>query len=126
MSFFSFTRSEKRALGTLLVFLGAGLAVHVAARSGATTPGYRLVHTDTIPPPPVRTRAESRLALGIHPNTAPPEDLELLPGIGPALAQRIVQHRATHGPYRSPSDLLVVPGVGERLVKRITPYLRFP
>ena len=126
MSFLSFTRSEKRALVTLLVFLSAGLAIHIAARKGATTPGYRLVATDSIPEPPVRARAESRLSLGLNPNTAPPEDLELLPGIGPGLAERIVQHRATHAPYRKPADLLDVPGIGERLLARITPYLRFP
>ena len=126
MSFLSFTRSEKRALVTLLVFLSAGLALQQVARRGVTTPGYRLVATDSLPQPPVRTRAESRLAAGLDPNTAPPEDLELLPGIGPLLAQRIVQHRAAHPPFRKPADLLDVPGVGERLLARITPYLRFP
>lgn len=126
MSFLSFTRSEKRALVTLLVLLSVGWAVQVAARRGVTTPGYRVVATLPIPEVPVRTRAESRLSEGISPNTAPPEDLELLPGIGPALAQRIVAHRATRPPYQKPGDLLLVPGIGERLLTRITPYLRFP
>ena len=126
MSFLSFTRSEKRALLVLLVFLGVGLAVQTLARAGVSTPGYRLVATVSEPPAPARTRAESKLEEGLDPSTAPAQDLELLPGIGPSLALRIVTYRTSHGPFRKPSDLLAVPGLGERLVSRITPYLRFP
>lgn len=126
MSFLSFTRAEKRALWVLLLFLGVGVAVQIAARQNVSTPGYRLVETASEPPAPVRTRAETELEKGLNPNTAPAADLELLPGIGPSLAARIVTYRDAHGPFRKPSDLLAVPGLGERLVARITPYLRFP
>jgi len=70
--------------------------------------------------------AADKLSQGINPNTATQEDLELLPGIGPELASRIVRHRGSQGPYKSPSDLLSVPGIGERLLAKITPYLSFP
>lgn len=46
-------------------------------------------------------------------NTATVEQLEALPGVGPATAQAIVDHRARHGPFRSVRDLLDVRGIGE-------------
>jgi competence protein ComEA len=45
-------------------------------------------------------------------NTATVADLDALPGIGPVLAQRIVDHRAAQGPFRSVDDLDDVPGIG--------------
>jgi competence protein ComEA len=45
-------------------------------------------------------------------NTATTADLDALPGIGPVLAQRIVDHRTAQGPYRSIDDLDDVPGIG--------------
>lgn len=46
-------------------------------------------------------------------NQAGAKELESLPGIGPALAQRIVDHRAEHGPFASVDQLREVPGIGE-------------
>lgn len=58
-------------------------------------------------------------------NTAPADSLELLPGIGPALAQRLVDDRAARGPYRAAGDLERVRGIGPRLAGRLAPRLRF-
>jgi len=53
------------------------------------------------------------------------EQLDELPGIGPVTAQKIVDWRATHGPFRSVDDLDDVPGIGpariEQLRDRVTP-----
>jgi competence ComEA-like helix-hairpin-helix protein len=46
-------------------------------------------------------------------NRATAEELEILPGIGPVLAEAIVSYRQTHGPFASVEDLLSVPGIGE-------------
>jgi competence protein ComEA len=45
-------------------------------------------------------------------NSATQADLDTLPGIGPVLAQRIVDHRTQHGPFRSVDELDDVPGIG--------------
>ena len=50
----------------------------------------------------------------INLNTATLDQLETLPGIGPALGQRIIDHREQHGPFQSVEDLLEVSGIGEK------------
>ncbi|MFJ5232110.1 helix-hairpin-helix domain-containing protein [Kitasatospora sp. NPDC088391] len=47
-------------------------------------------------------------------NRASAEQLDSLPGVGPTLAQRILQYRLTHGPFQSVDDLRHVPGIGAR------------
>ena len=42
-----------------------------------------------------------------------------LPGIGPAKAQAIVEHRAKHGPFTSVEALDAVPGIGPKLMERL-------
>ena len=49
----------------------------------------------------------------ININTATASELEKLPGIGPALAQRIVEYRDSHGPFASVDSLTDVPGIGK-------------
>ncbi len=46
-------------------------------------------------------------------NQADVKGLELLPGVGPVLAQRIFDYREAHGPFEVVEDLLDVPGIGE-------------
>ena len=46
-------------------------------------------------------------------NTADVDELQKLNGIGPALAQRIIDYREEHGPFQTVEDLLEVKGIGE-------------
>jgi competence ComEA-like helix-hairpin-helix protein len=55
-------------------------------------------------------------------NHATAAELSLLPGVGPRLAQRIVEHRAAHGLFRSIDDLTRVPGIGQRIMERLCTY----
>lgn len=55
----------------------------------------------------------------IDPNTADLDDLVKLPGIGPGLANRILNER----PFESIGDLRKVPGLGESILAKIEPYL---
>ncbi|MFH1765007.1 MAG: helix-hairpin-helix domain-containing protein [Gemmatimonadota bacterium] len=52
-------------------------------------------------------------------NRASSEELQSLPGIGPALAQRILDSRRQDGPFQTPDDLLRVRGVGPATLARI-------
>lgn len=52
-------------------------------------------------------------------NLATHEQLEGLPGIGPAKAAAIITHRETEGPFAVPGDLRGVPGIGERTFQRL-------
>ncbi|WP_028584512.1 ComEA family DNA-binding protein [Desulfogranum mediterraneum] len=58
-------------------------------------------------------------------NHANRSDLQLLPGIGPQLAERILVFRRSQGPFASADDLCAVPGIGERSAAILTPMLDF-
>ncbi len=52
--------------------------------------------------------------LALNLNTATIQQLDALPGIGPVLAQRIVEFREKRGGFRRVEELLAVPGISER------------
>ena len=60
----------------------------------------------------------------LDPDRALASDWERLPGIGPALAARIVADRDSRGAFGGPEGLLRVRGIGPRTLDRIRPYLR--
>jgi competence protein ComEA len=68
-------------------------------------------------------RAIAVLVLVLHLNTATVEQLERLPGIGPALAKRIVEFREKKGGFKRIEELLAVPGVSEKKWKAMREYL---
>lgn len=55
----------------------------------------------------------------ININTAGPEELDSLPGIGPSLAQRIIEYRQQHGLFQSIEDLQNVPGIGAKRLENL-------
>ena len=59
----------------------------------------------------------------ININTATAEELDLLPEIGPVLAQRIVAYRNAFGDFESIEDLLRVNGIGEKTLDKIRDYI---
>ncbi|UCG75086.1 MAG: ComEA family DNA-binding protein [Gemmatimonadota bacterium] len=130
-------RSERRSLrvATLLVLIGSGVRLAIdpeaaevtwmPAASSDPTPTLAETRQAVADGLAARAVAESPLGPGerIDPNTAPAEQLERLPGIGPAKSFAIVEERDRHGPYRTPEDLARVPGIGPSLVARLAPYL---
>lgn len=56
--------------------------------------------------------------------TATVEQLETLPGVGPVLAQHIVDYRTEHGGYRSVDELREVNGIGDRRFADLRPLVR--
>jgi competence protein ComEA len=59
----------------------------------------------------------------LDPNTAPADSLELIPGIGRVLADRIVAYRQHHR-FENEIDITEVKGIGPKLYERIKPYLK--
>ncbi len=73
--------------------------------------------TEPAPADPATTR--------IRINTATAAELDLLPGIGPALAARIIESRRVEGPFSGPADLERVRGIGPKTAENIAPLVRF-
>lgn len=59
----------------------------------------------------------------VNVNTATAEQLALLPGVGPAVAGRIVEHRTKNGNFKSIEDLMLVKGIGEKSFEKMKPYV---
>lgn len=90
-----FLPSAARALVALAAPVTDGEVVQVPAQASVT--GFR------------------RVAV----NSATAEQLQSLPGVGPAIALRIIEHR----PYSRLDDLLLVPGIGQRTLERLRPLV---
>lgn len=71
-----------------------------------------------------RSETESSENSQININSASAEDLQRLPGIGPGLAKRIVEHRQRFGPFKRPEHLMLVDGIGKERFDRIRKYVR--
>ena len=57
-------------------------------------------------------------------NTATAEQLEALPGVGPATSKAILAYRASHGRFRSVTELLEVPGIGPTKLEALRPLVK--
>ena len=67
------------------------------------------------------TGGDGRPAAPLNVNTAGAAALEELPGIGPALAAAIVDHRQRHGPFAAVDELVEVSGIGSAKLEQIRP-----
>lgn len=67
----------------------------------------------------VRKAASGKLNL----NTATVEQLQMLPGVGPAKAERIVDYRTRHGGFRRVAELRRVRGFGAKTLKKLERFL---
>lgn len=64
-----------------------------------------------------------RQAKIVNINQDPVEKIITLPGIGPALAERIVEYRQVHGSYKKIEELLNVPGIGPKKLEKIKEFV---
>jgi competence protein ComEA len=86
----------------------AAAAAVPASRGGTQRP------TASSPPPP---------AGPVNVNTAGVTELDRVSGIGPVMAQAIVEYRKQHGPFRRLEDLTAVRGIGPATLERLRKYL---
>jgi competence protein ComEA len=72
---------------------------------------------------PTSESSQSAVDSGINLNSASIDELEVLPGIGPAIAERILDHRETNGPFASVDQLSAVSGISDRMVEELRPLV---
>jgi competence protein ComEA len=100
-----------------------GVQVLVPSRS-ASPAGVESAESDSVAGAAV---GPTTAGVGAKPSlsSATAEQLDELPGVGPVTAQKILDYRAEHGPFRSVDDLDAVPGIGpvriEQLRDLVTP-----
>src|SRR5215467_3485052 len=56
-------------------------------------------------------------------NTATSEQLQTVPGIGPATAEKIIQMRRSYGAFKSVDDLRAIRGIGPKRLEKMRKYL---
>ena len=98
--------------------LNDGEQLYIPTAGEATTAPLATPSRGDKAPTPTRT------PLGkINLNTATIEELDVLPGIGPAIAQRIVEYRTQNGEFKQIEDLKKVRGIGEVLFNQVKDYI---
>jgi len=95
------SRSTRALLGGLIVALAVSLAASAVAAADSRPTFTGVVNV----------------------NTATPEQLQLLPGIGEARARAIVSMRKQNGGFKSLEQLMEVKGIGEAMLQRLRPHL---
>ena len=65
------------------------------------------------------------VSLPLHINTASAEDLCALQGVGPKLAEKIIERRTASGPFKGPSDLKKVHGIGNKKLEKMLQSIIF-
>jgi len=100
-----------------------GQKIHVPRKGETRTPAVSstpLPHEPRSASPAVATAAP---LFPINLNTATAEQLEAIPGIGPVLAQRIIEYRQVHGKFQSVDELLEVRGIGPKRLEDMRSYV---
>ena len=68
-------------------------------------------------------RAGDAIVGVVNVNSATAEELALLPGVGPAKAQAILEYRKEHGAFKRVEDLSEVKGIGDKALERMRPHV---
>jgi competence protein ComEA len=114
------TREQERGLVVLLcvgLLVGGAVLVRPTRRADAPPPARPIVVRDVAVVVPVLVERAN-----VDINLAGADELATLPGIGPALAARILAYRSEHGPFRTVDDLTAVKGIGPATVRDLRDF----
>ncbi len=95
-----------------------GIAVVCAILLGRTIPSIYDRQEDGRKAAP-----NSATVVKIDLNACTYDELLVMPEIGPRIARKILEFRDTHGAFHRPEDLLMVPGIGPAIVEDLRPYV---
>lgn len=104
-----------RTLATTLALTLATLVGSTALAAGPSTEEDTVSETSS-------SRSSASLEGQININTATAAELEQLPGVGPAIAERIVSYRKDN-PFKQRNQIMRVKGIGEKTFAKIKDYL---
>ncbi len=129
--YFAFTKNEQIVFLFLSVVFLTGVAVkgykaysipksavqfNYSAEDSVFTARSQTASADSV-------RAEKKLVRKFDLNTATKTELMELPGIGEAMAERIILRREEKGKFRSIAELKKVKGIGEKKFEKLTPHI---
>ena len=126
------TPAERRAALLLVLLLALGalwdlFAGRTSAPVERDVPGERGADADAgntpLAPDAVHETHDAPPAALVDINHATARELDALPGVGPVLAARILEHRRQFGSFRTAEDLRAVRGIGPRLYARLRPLI---
>ena len=125
-----FTSKADTVLLNLAENIVDGSHIHIGAKNlqqSPTIPGMPANVRANIQPQQANTPAaysQPQTQSGrVNVNTANASELERLPGIGPSIAQRIIDYRNQHGNFSRPEDLINVRGIGKAKLAQILPHV---
>jgi competence protein ComEA len=114
-----FSRIQQQILGISCLLYGIWLLFFVYVDSQNTVESYQLMKQD---PPELIFYIDPPVDI----NTSNSEELQLLPAIGPILANRIVLYREQYGSFTSINSLRNIRGIGPKTIQKLQHYLEFP
>lgn len=108
-------------VATIAVVLWFGWPVPRETPSQAQPEQSIVIHVPAMSP--VTTVPPAQAVSKVNLNRASADELQVLPGIGPVLAQRMVDWRKAHGRYRTVDDLQEVKGIGKKRLEQLRPLV---
>jgi comEA protein len=115
------------ASSVLIIIAVLGITLAWNRSNQNTNPSDLVIHqlgksslsTDDIYP---ETTSDFQVIHRVDINTATPAELDLIPGIGPSLAQSIIEYRRDHGRFDTIEGLDEVSGIGPKTIEKIQGY----